>query len=212
MLLPAVITGCGDSLTDPTASPPIDFGSDKGVLNYLYALNQLQTDFYYRAVGTPFPGITAVEFTSLSDIRNQENAKRRYFFREAIVGGRISDVLRFNFDGIDFSNRASVMSTARLLENQSVAALNGAARLLSDPASRLVVAKIASVEARHAATISDLIFLSTTGGDATAFAGDDVVDPSTGADRATEPRDVLANVERFFRTPLATSGLQESLS
>lgn len=209
VLLTALATACDESLTDPTASPPLDFKSNNGVLNYAYALNQLQTDFYYRAVGEPFPGITAVEFATLSDIRSHEFSKRR-LFREAILGGRISDVLRFNFDEVVFSNRASVMTTARLLEDLTVAALNGAARFATDPVTLLLIAKIASVDARHAATLRDLISLANAGSDAAAFAGNDIVDASTGTDQAKDPRDVLAEIERFFQTALTTSGLPEA--
>jgi hypothetical protein len=47
--------------------------------------------------------------------------------------------LRFNFASIDFSNRSSVLATAKAFEDLGVSAYNGAGKLLTD-GDNLVVA------------------------------------------------------------------------
>ena len=61
------------------------------------------------------------------------------------------------FAGVGFTDRAAVLAAARTLEDLGVAAYNGAVQYLTNPANVLSLAKIVSVEARHAATIRDLL-------------------------------------------------------
>jgi hypothetical protein len=58
---------------------------------------------------------------------------------------------------VTFTDRAAVLAAARALEALGVAAYNGAVQYLTTPANVLALAKIVSVEARHAATIIDLL-------------------------------------------------------
>ena len=80
------------------------------------------------------------------------------------------------------------------LEDLGVAAYNGAAALLTDPALLAALASIVSVEARHASAIRDFIQPANAVG---GFAGDDVVDAS-GLDRAMQPSQVLAAAAPFI--------------
>ena len=70
-----------------------------------------------------------------------------------------------------------------------MAAYNGAGKLLKDPGYLVIAGKIVSVEARHASAIRTLINPGSAD-----FAGDDVVDPVTGLDRALNPSQILAAV------------------
>ena len=48
--------------SDPTPSSGVDLGSgDVGILNYAYALEQLEAAFYLQVVATPYSGISALE-------------------------------------------------------------------------------------------------------------------------------------------------------
>ena len=70
------------SSTDDTG---VDLGSgDVGILNYAYALEQLEAAFYIQVVTTPYSGISALEMEYLTDIRNHEVAHRE-FFKTAIT-------------------------------------------------------------------------------------------------------------------------------
>ncbi|WP_315822624.1 ferritin-like domain-containing protein [Paraflavitalea speifideaquila] len=58
----------------------INLGSgDIGILNYAYALEQLEAAFYLQVIMTPFSGITATETALLTDIRDHEVAHREFF-------------------------------------------------------------------------------------------------------------------------------------
>src|ERR1700754_364043 len=62
-----------------SAALAADLGSgDIGVLNYAYALAQLEAACYTQAVKTPFDGITSAENKSLRDIRDHEIAHRDF--------------------------------------------------------------------------------------------------------------------------------------
>lgn len=181
----------------------LNLGTDIGIFNYAYALEQLEAAFYTQVVaGFAGSGITdATERSILTDIRDHEVIHRE-FFRRALGQSAIPDL------EVDFGNalatRQSVLDTARVFEDLGVAAYNGAGKYLADARNLLVAGKIVSVEARHAAVIRDL--LDTTG---RAFAGDDVVDEN-GLDRAFEPNAVLMAAGPFIVTEI-TVGSQPTL-
>ena len=128
MFLPAAIAGCDDSITNPFASTAIDLGEDAGVLNYLYAIEQLELGFLNRIAAfnaTRFAGMTAAELTAFTSILAHDSAHRD-FLRRTLRSGRISDALAFDFESVDFSSRASVMTNARRIQDLAVAAYNGA--------------------------------------------------------------------------------------
>ncbi len=164
----------------------VNLGSgDVGILNYAYALEQLEAAFYTQVILTPYSGISALETEYLRDIRDHEIAHRE-FFKAAIagVGTPIQD-LEVNFSSITFTSRDSVLGTAKAFEDLGVSAYNGAGKLLTNPVYLGLAGKIVSVEARHAAIIRDLL---TPGG--TAFADREVVD-AMGLDVSRNPPEVL---------------------
>ena len=112
--------------------------------------------------------------------------------------------MEFDYGGLDFGNRDAVLGTAKLLEDTGVAAYNGAGRLLNNPDYLVLAGKIVSVEARHASAIRTLINPGSAD-----FAGDDVVDPVTGLDRALDPSQILAAVGEtgFITTPFTATSL-----
>ena len=80
----------------------------------------------------------------------------REFFKTALGASAIGG-LTPNFSSINFSDRMSVLSTAKAFEDLGVQAYNGAGQLIVDPGYLTLAGKIVSVEARHAALIRDLI-------------------------------------------------------
>ena len=182
----------------------VNLGSgDTGILNYAYALEQLEAAFYTQVMATPFSGITAMESEYLRDIRDHEVAHRE-FFKNALGSNRISD-LEVNFSSINFSSRDSVLATAKAFEDLGVSAYNGAGKLLASADYLLLAGKIVSVEARHAAVIWELI----TPASGTAFAGSDVVN-AQGLDLARTPAEVLSIAAPFIKTPINASNLPTS--
>jgi hypothetical protein len=197
-----IITGCDDDDDKMNSDNGVDLGSgDTGILNYAYALEQLEAAFYTTVVANAsFTSIfSAEEQTILTDIRDHEIAHRE-FFKTALNTNAIVD-LEVDFSSVNFGNRESVLNTAKTFEDLGVAAYNGAGNLLTDANLLLVAGKIVSVEARHAAAIRDL--LNPKSAD---FAGNDAVD-ATGLDGAKMPSEVLTAADPFIKTKVNATNL-----
>ncbi len=189
---------------DPIVDTGVNLGSgDVGILNYAYALEQLEAAFYVQLVATPYAGITPLETEYLTDIRNHEVGHRE-FFKAAITAAAptmIIPALEVNFTSIDFNSRTSVLNTAKAFEDLGVTAYNGAGKLISTtgngPTYLGLAGKIVSVEARHAALIADLLsngtFAATT--------------DANGLDMARTPAEVLAIAGTYIKTKINASNL-----
>lgn len=176
----------------------VNLGSgDVGILNYAYALEQLEAAFYDAVVKTPYANIPANELALLTDIRDHELAHRE-FFKKALGTGAIPG-LEVNFSAINFADRTSVLATAKAFEDLGVSAYNGAGKLIKSPDYLVLAGKIVSVEARHAALIRDLITNGT-------FADSTVID-ANGLDVARTPGAVLAIAQGFVKTKINGSNL-----
>jgi len=189
-----------DTVTNP-AGDAIDLGSgDVGILNYAYALEQLEAAFYIQVMSTPYSGMSGEETSILTDIRDHEIAHRDFF--KAAIGSAAIPSLSVNFSTIDFSSRASVLATAKAFEDLGVSAYNGAGYYIQNAAYLELAGKIVSVEARHAAAIRDLLSPRTS-----AFAGDDIVDPATGLDVQRLPSQVLPIAGAYISTRITANNL-----
>jgi Ferritin-like domain len=204
-----VALGCSDN-SDGGIGPGtgVDLGTgDTGVLNYAYALEQLEAAFYTQVVGSFYVGASAEEQTILTDIKNHEVIHRD--FLKAALGSAAIDDLQVDFTSIDFTNRASVLGAAKAFEDLGVSAYNGAGQLLTSPDNLVVAGKIVSVEARHAAAIRDLLVPRSSASG--SFAGDDVVDATTGLEYPERtPTDVLTAADTYVATTITASGLPTS--
>ena len=182
-------------------SQTVDLGSgDIGILNYAYALEQLEAAFYTQVIIHKYSGITPGEASLLTDIRDHEVAHREFF--KAALGSAAIPALNVNFSSIDFSSRDSVLGTAKTFEDLGVSAYNGAGKLIKDANYLLVAGKIVSVEARHAAYIRDLITYGS-------FASSNIID-SNGLDQANPPGVVLKAASAYISTKINASNLPTS--
>ncbi|GAB2585005.1 hypothetical protein GCM10027190_37570 [Spirosoma areae] len=198
----AILASCKEGEENPTTvMAPVDLGTgDFGILNYAYALEQLEAAFYTQVIATPYSGMSDAEKTILTDIRNHEIIHREFF--KAALGTNAIGALTPNFGGINFGDRASVLGTAKAFEDLGVSAYNGAGPLIKDMGYLGLAGKIVSVEARHAAAIRDL--LNPKSAD---FAGDDVVAPTSGLDKADSPAVVLPIAQTFVKTQITATNL-----
>lgn len=213
-----LISGCNDdddgklngvvdpppTTTTPGGATTVNLGSgDPGILNYAYALEQLEAAFYTQVVAsaafnTTFPD--AKERQTLTDIRDHEIAHRE-FFKAAITAkapGTIIPNLTPDFSSINFNDRAAVLKAAMTFEDLGVAAYNGAGNLLTTPDFLVLAGKIVSVEARHAAEIRDLISNGTFS---------DTANNAEGVDVVAKPKDVLAAAKSFVKETIDASKL-----
>lgn len=188
---------------DDDKASAVDVGKgDIGVLNFVYANEQLEAAFYTQVIATPFAGMSSAERSILTDIRDNEIAHRE-FFREQL-GRKAIPNLQVNFTAINFNSRDSVLRTAQMFEDNGTSALNGGGQLLKNPLFLLIAGKLVSVEARHAAVLRDLQQPNSA-----YFSGDDITDPATGLDPARTPAQALAVIKPFVVTPVSIARLPQ---
>lgn len=194
---------------EPPSTAFIDVGSgDPGILNFAYALEQLEAAFYIKVNSSFYTNISSDEQQILTDIMNHEVAHRDFF--KAALGSAAIQTLTFDFSSIDFTNRAAVLGTAKALEDTGVSAYNGAGKYIQSADYLTLAGKIVSVEARHAAAIRDLLMPKTA-----SFAGDDVVNATSGLDysrtpNATDsghPMSIVATANTFLKTKISATKL-----
>jgi len=215
-----VLAGCSKSDSSPGL---VNVGSsDAGVLNYAYALEQLEAAFYTQVrMGSYYTGstITTAEKNILDDLYHHE-VIHRDFFKAAITAANATPIksLTPNFSSVDFSSRTSVLGTAKAFEDLGVAAYNGAGQYITSSTYLYIAGKIVSVEARHAAIIRDLVSEGT-------FVGNDILTITSASnssvttnnapansslERAMSPSEVVAIANNFLAdgSKLDVSGLR----
>ncbi len=189
-------TGCKNNDDDG-----IDLGSgDVGILNYAYALEQLEAAFYTRVVLSFYNDASPMEKTRLQEIRDHEIAHREFF--KAALGSAAIPALEVNFTSIDFTNRLSVLGTAKAFEDLGVSAYNGAGKLIVSKDYLTLAGKIVSVEARHAAYIRDIITPGT-------FANSEVLDADA-LEKSKSPGEVLSIAGAYLYSSLNAGNLPTS--
>lgn len=191
-LLAAGCTKDSDKAPPMTSGVTLDFKDDFGVLNYAYALEQLEAAFYIQVASNFASEFTEDQRAKLNDIRLHEIAHRE-FFKKALGTAGIGS-LEVDFSSITFSDRSSVLATAKTFEDLGVAAYNGAGIRIKDDKYLVAAGQIVSVEARHAAYIRDLISNGS-------FANAEVVD-ANGLDLAYTPDKVLNMAAPFIKTKI----------
>lgn len=200
----ALLAGCTLQDHPALSGGSIDLGSgDIGILNYAYALEQLEAAFYTVVVDNfNRSDFSTMEKRLLMDIRDHEIIHRE-FFKAALGSAAIPTLTlaQLNFSSIDFTKRASVLGTAAVLEDTGVKAYNGAGKLIKSAEYLLLAGKIVSVEARHAAYIRYAINAVSAN-----FAGDDVVEPVNGLDGAVAPRMILEAIKPFLAAGVVITG------
>lgn len=195
-----LMIGCNDDEQIPV-NPTVSLGSgDTGILNYAYALEQLEAAFYAAVItGGYYANANAEEKQIMADLEKHERAHRDFF--KAALGADAIEDLEVNFSSIDFGSRDSVLGAAKTFEDLGVAAYNGAGQFLVSADLLLIAGKIVSVEARHAAAIRDLINPGSAD-----FAGDDLID-ANGLERTLSFSQVLTAASAYVITPLDFSQL-----
>jgi hypothetical protein len=194
----ASIVTIAAACTKNSSNNGIDLGSgDIGVLNYMYAIAQLQGAFYSQVLKTPYSSLIGDEFSLIKDIKDHEIVHTEFF--EAALNTVAVPPLEFDFTSVNFANRSSVLGIAKTFGDAAVSAYNGAGRLFSRADYLLVSGKIVSVEARHVAYIRDLISYGS-------FADSTAVDAS-GLDLEQKPTDVLATLDPYIKSKLDPSNL-----
>lgn len=173
----------------------IDFGSgDRGLLNYAFALEQLEAAFYTKVCSSFPAGLLVEQQQALMEIRDHEIVHRE-FLRNVLRENVIQD-LQFDFSSVDFSDMGNVLRTAAEMESTGVSAYLGIVPMFTTAENMLAAMKIASVEGRHNAYIREsgqIGFVNTT--DANSL------------DIPLAPNEVIAKTAKYFKETLSTRHL-----
>jgi hypothetical protein len=189
------LAACSEPFGTEDGRIELNFGTDSGVLNYLYVFEQLRAGFHAAVVGnaafaaTFSPGEQLV----LRDIALHE-AAHRDFLGAAIPALGFSRIptLGMKLTSITLSDRTQVLNAARDFADLSSGAYNGAVHYLQSAQLVAMICKTASVEARHASAIRDLIAPKTSQFAPDTF--DDVLDPVGALTSAATYLDALFTV------------------
>ncbi len=205
-----VLAGCSKDDTVNNGPAPgsgsVSLGSGNlSVLQYAYALEQLEAAFYAQVVKTPATDFKADELAYFTQVAAHE-AIHRDFLKAAIsMVAKSTPIMDLtpDFSSITFTSRASVLGASMAFEDLGVAAYNGAGKLISasdpnGPTYLTLAGKIVSVEARHAAYVRDLVMPGS-------FAADDQVNPVSGLDKALAPMDVIAAAQKYIKQTIDAS-------
>lgn len=186
----AVTTGCEKETSDGR----IYLGSgNRGLMNYLYAVEQLQAAFYLKAIEIPYTGISIEELELLHQLRDHELEHRG--FLKVLLGTDAIPELSIDVSSINLEDRYQVLAAARRFEDVSVAAYNGVGRLLDTSVAGQNylshIAKMAVVEGRHAAIIREML-------EPDSFANTSILDPVNRIDAASTPQAILPTLDTYF--------------
>ena len=194
------VAGAGLLLSACRRTPSSDVyvgAGDTGLLNYLYVIKQVTAAFWGQAVVTPYYGITKSESDLQPDLRDQEIAHRE--FLKSLLGKQSLGTVTPLLSAVIFADRASFLTHATILEDLTVSAYSGAAQLFTDTSYVQVIAKMASVDARHAAYVRNILTRNSL--------GDNTLIDAHGLNVAIAPLAGMNTIGTYLQTKFDTSKL-----
>ncbi|TYZ09607.1 ferritin-like domain-containing protein [Hymenobacter lutimineralis] len=199
------LAGCGDDPVAPTGSSVLSLGqADAGLLNYIYVLEQLEAAFYQQVLAAAPADMSTEDKDLLTQIYQHEVVHRELLLQAlSVTGAGALSNLEFTFASLSLSSRSGVLTAARMFEDLIVAAYNGAAPLFADGTYLLLLGKIVSVEARHAALVHDLL-------QAGSFADNSVVEASgtfAGLERTLTVTEVITELNKYLVIKVSADNL-----
>lgn len=202
-LVLAATTGCGGTDTPaPVAADPLRLNlpaGDTGLFYYGYFLAIAQATLYQKVTDAPPTDFSTADRAIFTDLRDHEVIYRE-LFRHVLDPTGAQTLLpaefRFNLATFSLTTRAGVLAAAQQLEDLAAAAYPVLLPLFTTAAAlpRALLLKTASVHARHAATVRNLLAPGT-------FAGPDVVESTgtlAGQLRSKTPTEVMATLAPYF--------------
>ena len=124
VFLPSVFTACNNDTgtgtgTGGTAAQfTLNLSNDTGILNYAYALEQLEAAYYTAALTSPgFAQLSDNEKELFTDLQKHEVIHREFFAQ--VLGTAAIPTIAFNAATVATltANRAVLLSTSQLLED-----------------------------------------------------------------------------------------------
>ncbi len=191
------IAGAGIVLSACKRTPPdtIYVGSaDSALLNYLFMLESVLAAFYARSYsdGPQYYGLTKSELELLQDLRDHSLAHKQ--FLKKLAGTAAIPEIVTNLSTITFADRNNTLQNAIKMEDMAVGAYNGAAIRFKNSDFTFAAAKMATVQARHAAYLRDILTVNS-------FSDSTVVN-ANGLDQVLAPAAVMAVLKPYIQTKL----------
>ncbi|MCB0698630.1 MAG: ferritin-like domain-containing protein [Chitinophagales bacterium] len=172
----------------------MDLGmNDTGLLNLIFVISQVEAAFFEQVVLTPF-STNSDEIGLITRMRDHKTAHKELI--RTYLDGKGTHVTT-DFSAINFGNKDGVLENAELLANISTGNCNEAARLLISDKHVEIVAKMGSVNARHAAAISNMRSLGNFFGPVDAI----------GEEPGILPANAIATINRFLTTKVSGNNL-----
>ena len=193
-------TGCSTTTPQPVLADPHQLPlpiEDQGILYYVHLLALAQATVYQKVMDTPPTDLTPAERTIFASMRDHAVIHRE-LFKYAINPAAGNSSLfpadfAFKLTSFTLTTRAGVLAAAQQLADLVAAAYPAVQPLVANVQLRALLLKVASVVARHSATLHDLIAPGS-------FASDDVVESSgllAGQALTKTPTEVLAVLAPF---------------
>ena len=173
---------------------------DMGLFNYLYVIAQVQAGFYTQACATPYYNGLASQKSELDLMTDLRDHQLAYvgFWQQILNSNAISKIV-LQLSQVIFADRTSTLSHAAILQDWAVGAYNGAAQLVATQSVIPIIAKIISVEGRHAEYVRDALNYNTF--------GDNTVIDGNGLGQALSPRIVLPLFQTYIQTSFDSTGV-----
>ncbi|MDB5233586.1 MAG: hypothetical protein JWR44_579 [Hymenobacter sp.] len=200
-----VAAGCSTASTpEPVVADPyllaLPAGA-KGLQYYAYVLSLGLAATYQKVVDAPPADLTTAERAIFADMRDHAVVHRellKYALDPTAGTAPFPSDFAFNTAKFTLTTRAGVLAAAQQLEDLAASAYPVLLPLMTASATQqALLLKIASVNARHAATVRDLLTPGT-------FAADDAVD-ANGQLRTKTPTQVLDALAPYFAPYVLTA-------
>jgi hypothetical protein len=162
--LPSLLSGCqlGDttfgSTSTPTGTPlVIDFaGGDIAFLKFVSIYKQVQAEVYTKTVAAfTTSDLTTAQQAMVSEIKNHEAIHRDTV--AGVLGSTNQVTPTLKFGNTDFKTASSILNIMISFEDVGVGLLNGMIQRLISSANIAFLLEMQSVEARHSASLRDLL-------------------------------------------------------
>ncbi len=170
---------------------------DTALLNYLLILEEVLSAVYVQANLTAYYGLNKSQLDLLADMRDHQLAHKE-LLKKVLGSSAIPDIVTV-LSAVTYADKTDFLKNSVMLEDLAVAAYNGAAKRFADTNYILLTAKMATLQARHAAYSRELLAHNTL--------ADATVVNLNGLDQALAPITVFNTLKPYIQTKFDISNL-----
>ena len=170
---------------------------DTAVLNNLLILEEVLAAFYTQANLTHYYGLTQSELELIADLRDHQLAHKG-LLKSVLGADAISDIVTL-LTPVTFADRIDFLNHAIIFEDLAVGAYNGSVKYFTDTNYVLLIAKMATVQARHAAYAREILMHNTH--------SDSTVVNTSGLGQALSPVAVFTALKPYIETKFDSTNL-----